>query len=186
MAFSLQRHSARVAASLIAIFALGSCAENGAGPLATGDGSYVVGVQDPGDGRHPSLGTITLTNTSSTDEVVLKEVRLIGSDGIRVGDIYLVPALEFVDFGGGFSLPPKPEGFPHDSQNEQWAARTDFVDAILLPGEEANLLFDIRFDRPCAGSSKGVEVHYKVGSRRLVTSSNAGMERVLRDDEDCS
>lgn len=127
-----------------------------------------------------------IPTTSSTDAVVLTEVNLIGSDGIRVGSTYLVPARDDASFGGGFALPPKTEGFPYDSQNEQWAARTDLVDSAVPPGGRVNLLFDLRFDRDCTGSSEGVEVHYKIGSRKMVARSEAGIERVPRDDEDCS
>jgi hypothetical protein len=152
------------------------------GPLElSAQESSTIGMDLPRDGRYPSLGTVVLTNRAASSTVVLRSVRLLGSEHLSIHAAFVL-SMSSDDgvFGGGFLVPPGKKGFPYPQQSRKWQSRTGLSGFELPAGARVNLLVVVDTDDPCGGSSTGLEIDYVASEVAHEATSPTGID--MSDD----
>jgi hypothetical protein len=168
--------------SLIAGCASPSQAGDASPLVSSAEETTVIGMDPPRQGRFPSLGTIVLTNQSRTAPVVLRSVRLTGTNHLKVATAYVLPiGPDDSTFGGGFYVPPDHDGFPDPHQNRAWKGRAQLAGYELAPQAQVNLLLVIDTNDPCGDTSAGVEVTYESAGATQIVTPPTGID--MHDDQ---
>jgi len=189
-----QGHKGRkgVAVMTAILFLFTSCSLGRQGTLdpggLPGEGSFVVSVPRPADGRDVAFTMSTLVNNSTTDEITFTSIDLVGGNGLELVDVFTVDDDHQIPVG--MPVPPQADDGNGDPASgldpvANWETRTPLIHSVVPPEQQLRLVIVLQptSSDDCL-SVRGYSITYREHGRSYAVTSNAGMVVFNGDSDD--